>query len=93
MPFGNCKRRKSPLQKCSGLSRKRGVRKKRGRKLVPERQRLTASAAFHGYRIKSHFEHRITDILTKNDEFMNIHDLYAVQPVAQSPPRRLQAYA
>jgi hypothetical protein len=64
--------RRKPLPKAAAFSlgdlERREVEK---RIYGGERQRLTASAAFHGYRIPAVFEQRLTDILIKSDEIVN----------------------
>jgi hypothetical protein len=69
------KNAKKPLPYGNGFLAKRGLERREVEKRIygGERQRLTASAAFHGYRITAVFEQRLTDILTKSDEFMNNH--------------------
>ena len=63
---------KIPLQTQRHFSRK-GSKKKRGRKedLRRERKRLTASATFLAFKIPFEFEHEITEMKTKKDEFVN----------------------
>ncbi len=49
------------------------IGKKRGRKEdLQERKRLTASAAFHGIRIKDNYEALISKIKTIPYEFVNM---------------------
>jgi len=48
-----------------------GLERREVEKRICERKRLTASAAFHVYKIPPAFEQRITELKTKYDEIVN----------------------